>query len=224
MYVTAVLLGGGAGQRVGLETPKQFLDLGGEPVFHHSLKALDSAKDVDAVILVLPRDHVVEGGLGDKVVSVTFGGDTRQDSLAEALVCLPDETEIVMVHDAARPLLRTKVVERVLAAVKAPFDGACSAIPFEDAVKEVSQDGEILRSRDRSGLWRAQTPQAFTRSCLEDSLARAQAEALQYEDCSEMATRAGYRVAVVLGDPMNIKLTVIDDLQLCESILRSRAK
>ncbi|MEO7803203.1 MAG: 2-C-methyl-D-erythritol 4-phosphate cytidylyltransferase [Actinomycetota bacterium] len=222
MYVTAVLLGGGAGLRLGLDTPKQFLDLDGEPVFQHCVAAFDKSTLVDAIVLVLPRDHVLDTKLPEKVVSVTVGGDTRQDSLAEGLVCLPDETDIVVVHDAARPLVRTKLIDRVIAAVQPPFDGALAAIPFEDAVKEVSLEGEVLRSRERGGLWRAQTPQAFTRTCLEDALARAQAEAIQCEDCSEMATHAGYRVRVVMGDPMNIKLTVIDDLPLCESILRSR--
>ncbi|MGH2768224.1 MAG: 2-C-methyl-D-erythritol 2,4-cyclodiphosphate synthase, partial [Actinomycetota bacterium] len=130
----------------------------------------------------------------------------------------------VMVHDAARPLLSSELVGRVLEALeRGGADGVVCAIPLEDAIKEVSEQHGIARSAPREGLWRAQTPQAFRRDCLEDALARAEADGFVAADCSELATRAGHRVTVVEGDPWNLKVTRPEDLALCETILTVRA-
>jgi 2-C-methyl-D-erythritol 4-phosphate cytidylyltransferase len=222
--VTAVLLAGGQGFRAGSTTPKQFLDLAGRPLLVHSLLVFEATPEVTSVVVVLPDEvpDFVRGAIAlPKVVSVTTGGAIRQASLAEGLACLPEETEVVVVHDAARPLVSPGLVGASLEAL-ADWDGVVVAVPVEDAVKEVSSTSEIVRARTRSGLWRAQTPQVFLREALEDALARADAEGLVADDCSELATRAGYRVRVVPGDPWNLKVTRPQDLALCERIIESR--
>lgn len=224
-HVTAVLLAAGSGQRAGGAVPKQFLDLAGRPMLVHSLLAFEASERVTSVVVVLPEERplAVEQAVAlPKVWSVASGGPTRQASLAEGLACLPEQAAVVLVHDAARPLVSAGLVERVLEGVGGVYEGAIAAVPVDDAVKEVSAGGEILQARPRTGQWRAQTPQAFLRECLEDSLARADAEGVVCEDCSEMATRAGYRVRVVMGDPFNLKATRPRDLWLCERILAAR--
>lgn len=223
-FITAVLLAAGRGERVGGDLPKQFLELGDSPMFVHPLRTLSNCALVDAIVVVVPevRPAFLDDEFGvPKVVSVTSGGVTRQDSLGEGLVCVPDQTAIVIVHDAARPLVREALVERVLGALDDSREGAIAALPVSDALKEVSS-GEILGGRSRSGLWRAQTPQAFHRAALEEAVTRAQADGFVCDDCAEMVFRAGYRVRVVEGDSDNIKVSSPADLRLCEAILAAR--
>lgn len=234
-FVTAVVLAGGSGVRFGADVAKQFLDLAGQPMLAHALAAFERTAEVAATVVVLPveRPPFVDLALGGlaKVASVTNGGPTRQASLSEGLVCLPDETEIVLVHDAARPAVQPSLIARVIGAMGAlgdegspydpepPYDGAIPAIPVDDALKEVTSEGLVVGRRSRAGLWRAQTPQGFRRDCIEDALARADAEGILCEDCAEMAVRAGYRVRVVPGDPVNLKATRREDLRLLEAIM-----
>lgn len=220
--VAAVLLGGGTGDRVGASLPKQFLDLGGKPLLLHSLEALRSCPRIDAVVVVLPATRpprIDEELSAASVIAVVDGGPTRQASLVEGLSALPSENEVVVVHDAARPLVTPAIIVRVLEVVGGRVHGAVPALAVDEALKEVSSTSEILGSRSRAGLRRAQTPQAFLRDALEDSLARADAEGVVCEDCSEMLTRAGYKVLAVEGDPMNLKVTYPEDLAICEAIL-----
>lgn len=220
---TAILLAAGRGERIGEETPKQFLDLRGRPVFEHSLAVFEAVEGLESVILVIPDDipqPKVDGF--DKVTSVAIGGETRQASLAAGLDCLPEQTSVVLVHDAARPLIRPGIIEAVLRELDASCQGVVAAVEIEEAVKEVGSDHFIAAARRRSGLWRAQTPQGFFRGPLEEALARADAESIVCEDCSEMLTRAGYVVKVVAGDPWNLKVTRPGDLGICEAILVAR--
>jgi len=224
-FVTAVVLAGGKGARMGQELPKQFLDLGGRPVLLHSLEALESCRDVDATVVVLPdtRPSFIDSEIDlPKVCSVAIGGETRQSSLSQGLVCLPEQTDVVLVQDAARPLVTRALISKVLSGIDGAFHGAIAALPMEDAIKEVAESDEILGSKTKQGLWRAQTPQVFLRASLEDALARADANGIETEDCSELLVRAGYRVKAIEGDPSNIKVTRPEDLRICESILASR--
>jgi 2-C-methyl-D-erythritol 4-phosphate cytidylyltransferase len=203
---------------------KQFMDLSGKPVLIHSLNVIESAQEIDAAVLVLPQDRprFIDQEIDQpKVCSITGGGPTRQASLSQGLVCLPDETDIVVVHDAARPLASPALFGSVVNGIRQGFHGCVAALTMDDAVKEVSSSGEIHGSRSKTGLWRAQTPQAFLRSPLEDALTRADAEGIEAEDCSELLIRAGYRVSVVEGEVSNLKVTRPKDLWLCESILAS---
>jgi 2-C-methyl-D-erythritol 4-phosphate cytidylyltransferase len=188
----------------------------------HSLETLASFPDVEAVVVVLPAEH--SPGMGDeltspKIWSVVEGGNTRQASLEEALMALPPYSETVVVHDAARPLLSSELLGTLLKTLDPSCDGVIPAIPLEDALKSVSEDGEVLSALDRRGVWRAQTPQVFRRSALEDSVRQASNSGTQSHDCSEMLTIAGYRVRVVRGDPFNLKVTTASDLRLAELIL-----
>ena len=223
--VTAVVLAAGRGDRAGSEVPKQFLEIARRPMLAHSLSALSASDSVDAIVVVLPeqRPSFIEEELKiPKIASVTDGAETRQGSLAEGLVCLPEGTSVVLVHDAARPLLTKALIDRVLGGLDEFFDGAICALPVDDALKEVTIDEEVVGNLPRRGAWRAQTPQVFSRRPLEEALALADAEQRVCDDCSEMLLRAGFRVRAVMGEPWNLKVTTKADLNFAEAILLSR--
>jgi len=218
--VAAIVLAAGRSARLPGEVPKPFLRLRGWPMLGYSLAAFAAAPSVSAIVVAVPGDRLAEVAPGaPKVVAVVPGGETRQASLACALAHLPAGASVVAVHDAARPLVTPAIIEAVLGAVGGGTDGALCAVPLDDAIKAVDEAHHVLGPRSRAGLWRAQTPQAFTRACLADALSRALADGVLCDDCSEMATRAGYRVCVVPGDARNLKVTRTSDLALCEALL-----
>ena len=224
-FVTAIVLAGGSGTRLGADTPKQYLHVGDGMMLVHPLKVFETCPVIDAAILVLPKGDALQEPLpGDleKLIAQAEGGPTRQSSLAEGLIDLPDLTDVVLVHDAARPAVSAELVTRVLDGLEEGFQGCVPVIPMEDAIKEVSLNNELVRGVPKVGLYRAQTPQAFLREPLEDSLARCDADSFVAEDCSDMLLRSGYKVNTVEGDALNIKVTTLRDLALCESILGSR--
>lgn len=208
------------------ETPKQFLPLLGEPMLLHSLRALASCPEVDAVIVVVPpsRPDWVES-VRDvaKLHALTDGGSTRQGSLERALLELPRQSDVVAVHDAARPLLKAAHLSELLSELRSPWHGVVPGIPLEDSIKSVAEDGTLVSSLDRTGIWRVQTPQVFQRRALQDAVSKAVRRGQISRDCSEMLTDSGYRVRVVQGDPLNFKVTTDPDLALAETLLESRA-
>jgi 2-C-methyl-D-erythritol 4-phosphate cytidylyltransferase len=220
--VTAVVLAAGTGKRVGSDVPKQFLPLGDRPMLHRSLAVLQASEVISYVVVALPAGDGSDLSEFPKVVSQVTGGQTRQASLQSALAELPESTDTVMVHDAARPLLGEALIDKLLDALDDTCDGVIPAIPMEDTVKRVSDDLLVEEEVDRRGIWRVQTPQVFRRAVLEDSLAKALAAGLESTDCSQMLTGAGYRVRVVEGDPLNFKVTRAADLWLAEQIIAAR--
>lgn len=221
----AIVLAAGRSERFSGAAPKPFLMLGSRPMLDYSLAAF-AASAVDAIVVVVPEDRraTLEASLlsRPKVRAVAAGGPSRQESLARGMLAVPEGATVVVVHDAARPMVTPAMIQAVMGGISDGFAGALTAVPLDDAIKEVTASGEVIGPRRRDGLWRAQTPQAFSRACLEDSLGKALAEGVACDDCSEMATRAGYPVRVVLGDPRNIKVTRPADLDLCERLLAER--
>jgi len=222
----AVVLAAGRSERLAGSVPKPFLSLAGRRVLDYSLAALRDAPSVGSIVVVVPEAlrSSLEGDLlaVPKVVAVVAGGPSRQGSLVLGLASVARVAAaagVVAVHDAARPLVTPGIVEEVVGAVAGEFDGAIAAIPLDDAVKEVGDAGAILGLRSRVGLWRAQTPQAFRRDCIEASVKQAVADGVACDDCSEMATRAGYRVRVVASSVRNMKITRPGDIELCQALL-----
>lgn len=217
--VGAILVAAGASTRIGSGTPKQFQMLGIEPVFVHALRGLVPC--VDEVVVVAPADAVEtargllldSGVCGSLSVRVVAGGARRQDSVACGLAALGAGVDVVLVHDAARPFASEALTRRVVAAVVA--GGACGAVvpvvPVPDTVKRV--DGErVVATLDRSVLGLVQTPQAFARPVLAEALA-ALGDA-EVTDDAQAVELAGGRVAVVAGEPGNVKLTTAFDVDL----------
>lgn len=214
---------------MGGAVPKQFLSLGGEPIVVHSLRALQSAACIHDIILAVPsadldycrNDLVVRYGFS-KVTKVVPGGKERQDSVRLGLEHVPEETEIVLVHDAVRPFVTVAMIEAVVAAAR-QHGGAIIALPMRDTVKQVGSDHLIQRTVDRQPLWLAQTPQAFRMDWLREAHRKAKVEGVPATDDAFLFEWMGHSVVVVEGSGENIKVTRPEDMVIGEAILLSRA-
>ena len=218
-----MLVAAGTGERLGLDRPKAFAELRGRPLLAESLERLDASPWVDAVVVAAPpgwEEPVIllaEELAASKVVSCVTGGATRVESVGAALADVGEEAVVVLVHDAARPLLDDAVVERVLGPLAEGFDGVVPALPISDTVKRVER-GVVAETLARDDLVRAQTPQAF----LAQALRRAfESDLGGATDCASLVERAGGRVAAVEGDPRLVKVTTPSDLRLVEALLAS---
>jgi 2-C-methyl-D-erythritol 4-phosphate cytidylyltransferase len=216
-----LLAAAGSGERLGIDRPKAFAALAGRPLLAESLERLDRCPWIDAIVVAAPAGWeepsilLAEEVAATKVVSCVTGGATRAESVRSALEGVPDEALVVLVHDAARPLVEDEVVERVLGPLGEGFEGAVPALPIVDTVKRV-EGRAIIETVARDGLVRAQTPQAFVAAAFRAALAGDLSVAT---DCASLVERAGGRVAVVEGDPRLLKVTTSEDLALVESWL-----
>ena len=214
MSVWAILVAAGRGDRLGLDQPKAFAKLGEDPLLAEPLRRLDESDWIDAIVLVAPPGWeepaillAEELGCG-KVSACVPGGATRTDSVRAGLAEVPEDALVVLVHDAARPLLPQDVVERVLAPLSDGWDGVVPGLPVADTLKRVGSDGAVAETVSRDGLWAVQTPQAF----VADVLRRAFASGDDATDCASLVEARGGRVKVVPGDPLLLKVTTADDL------------
>jgi 2-C-methyl-D-erythritol 4-phosphate cytidylyltransferase len=205
----AIVVAAGGGARFG--GAKQFAPFGDATVVDRSVAIARSV--CDAVVVVVPADADWQPPGG---VRVAPGGATRSDSVRAGLACVPADVDVVVVHDAARPLAPPKLFARVIAAVRDGADGAVPALPVADTVKRV-RDRVVVETVPRGDLVAAQTPQAFRRDVLERAHARDDIDT----DDAALVEAGGGKVVVVEGDPRNFKVTVPDDLVLARSLLEA---
>jgi tRNA threonylcarbamoyl adenosine modification protein (Sua5/YciO/YrdC/YwlC family) len=220
-----VIAAGGAGQRMG-GVRKQYLELLGEPVLVHALRPFLAHPAIGWAVVALPEADLAEPppwltGLDPRIMLVA-GGAERGDSVRRALEAVPEAAEVVLIHDAARPLVDLEVIDRALTAALAG-SGAVAAVPLADTLKEVDAGGRIVATPDRRRFWRAQTPQAFPRKLLLDVCRRAEAEGFEATDDAALVEHYGGTVFVVDGSPENLKVTTPTDLVVAEALLRARA-
>ena len=221
MSVWAVLAAAGRGERLGSDRPKAFARLGGRPLLAESLERLEGSDWIDQIVIAAPPDWeepsilVAEEIAATKVSSAVRGGDSRSESVRLALSEVPEDAAVVLVHDAARPLLPDEVIERVLAPLSEGWEGVVPALRVSDTVKRVEGD-RVLETLRRDDLVAVQTPQAF----LADALRRAVAgDVSEATDCASLVEAGGGRVTWVEGDPRLLKVTDAADLALVESWL-----
>jgi 2-C-methyl-D-erythritol 4-phosphate cytidylyltransferase len=226
----ALIVAAGSGERLGAGRPKAWVELRGRPLLAWSLDAIRRAPSVTRVIVAMPPGHPDAGAaLGDGVeASLDFvdGGTSRSDSVRRALHALGrDDAELVLVHDAARPLLSAALAEAVIAALEADpgADAAIAASPVTDTIKRAGRDGGPVRETlDRSELWSVQTPQVFRRRALERALDVDPQTLARATDDAWLIEQAGGRVIVVPSAGENIKVTTPFDLRLAAMLLAER--
>jgi 2-C-methyl-D-erythritol 4-phosphate cytidylyltransferase len=217
MSVWAVIVAAGRGERLGLDRPKAFAKLRGRPLLAESLERLDASEWVDSIVVAAPPDWeepvilLAEELSCGKVVAAVPGGESRAASVRAGLAEVEDGAAIVLVHDAARPLIPEEVVDRVVTTLNEGWDGAVPGLPIRDTVKRVD-GGRITATVDREELVIAQTPQAF----IWPALREAAAGAADATDCAAWVEARGGRVKVVPGDPRLLKITDQSDLELVE--------
>ena len=216
-----MLAAAGRGERLGADRPKARVRARERGRLSESLERLEASGWVDAIVIAAPPGWeepaillAEELGCG-KVSACVAGSETRTESVRSGVAEVPDEAAVILVHDAARPLLAEDVIERVVTALGDGWDGAVPALPVTDTLKRV--DGEaVTETLDRTGLVTVQTPQAFVATALRDALAAAAGGA---SDCAALVEARGGRVRVVEGDRRLVKITTRDDLELVASWL-----
>ena len=228
--ITAILPAAGLGTRMGAETPKQFLELGGEPLVIFTLRRLAACAAITDFILATRADEL--SFLEDRVskarigrpARVVHGGDTRQQSVANALKQVAAETEIVMVHDAVRPFVTVEQLDRLIAEAR-ERGAVILGIPAIDTVKEVKRASlpedvaRITGTIPRERIVLAQTPQAFRCGILREAFARAESDGVTASDEASLVERLGQDVYVVLGSERNLKITRPADMDLARFYL-----
>lgn len=220
---SAIIVAAGTGTRFGGDTPKQFVNLAGRPILLRSIEKFDLCGGIDAIVVVVAREFVeltrglLEAEKFTKPVEVVAGGATRAESTANGLNAVKANDGIVLVHDAARPLVSVKDIQRVIDAAN-EFGAACLASPVADTIKRVA-DGEIRETIDRDSLVSAQTPQGFKLDILRRAFASAADLENATDECS-LVESLGERVKIVPATSPNMKITTQEDLRVAEAMLR----
>ncbi len=221
--VGVVIVAGGSGTRVGGRELKQFRWIGGKPMLLHSLQTFMARPDVVSVVCVLPAPlagdpppWIFQCDVDRLMISV--GGRSRQQSVANGLDDLPDEAQIVLIHDAARPGVTDAMISRVVAATRR--DGAAiAALPVADTIKSADLSGRITATVDRAGLWRAQTPQGFRRELVVRAHREGAAVKVDATDDAALCERLGIPVTIVPGDERAMKITDEGDFARAEALM-----
>jgi 2-C-methyl-D-erythritol 4-phosphate cytidylyltransferase len=220
----AMIVAAGRGERLGASGPKALVELAGRPLLQWSIDALSGVDGMERIVLALPPGTHAPPG-----VTAVDGGAVRSDSVRRALEAARpgDPGEVVLIHDAARPLLTGELAERVLSALArdASADGAIAAVPVTDTIKRVKGAGCVVsETLERTELWAVQTPQVFRRAALERALDVPGEILAAATDDAWLLERAGGRVIVVRASEENLKVTTALDLELAEMLLARRSR
>ena len=217
MKTTAIIVAAGSGSRFQSEIPKQFLELCGKPIVVHTIERFTSAPSVDSIVVVLSSENVTRLGPGgfSKPFKVVTGGVTRAESVLNGLNAVDTDTEIVAVHDGARPFVSVDEIERTIEKAKS-MGAACLVGPVTDTIKTVRGD-EISGTLDRNKLRRALTPQVFKVEVLRRAFDLGELSDAVTDECY-LVEKLGHPIAFVEGSSRNIKITHQEDLILAEVI------
>ena len=220
MKVQVIIVAGGVGTRFKSKVPKSFVLLKGKPLIAHSLSVFQHSKEIDSVIVVGHKDHLSKFGRLSrsfkKISAVVSGGASRADSVKCGLAVADVDTDIVLVHDAARPLIDAAMLVRLMNALRT-HKAAIVAVPVKATIKKVNAKTSMVEETlRRDQLWDVQTPQGFHK----DVLVKAHAKKFQGEatDDAMLVERLGIKVGVVMGDYRNIKITTPEDLKIAKNL------
>ena len=222
---TVVIAAAGIGKRMGADRPKQFLEIKDKPVLYYTINAFEKNRSVDSIVIVTGVENIefcskeiVEKYDFKKVKAIIEGGKERQNSVHNALNALNYDTDIVLIHDGARPFVMQEDIDKVIS-FSHKYDGAVLAVKSKDTVKVADENGFVKGTPDRKFLWNIQTPQGFSYSLLKEAYDKAASDGFIGTDDSSLVERLGKRVKLVEGHYTNIKITTKDDLLAAESIL-----
>jgi 2-C-methyl-D-erythritol 4-phosphate cytidylyltransferase len=224
--LSAIIVAGGTSQRMGFD--KLFATIAGEPVIAHAIRALERAKSVSDIVVVAREERhdeirkITSRAGFKKIRAIVPGGERRQDSVRTGLDHMDCEAKYVAVHDAARPLITPEQIERAFAQC-CVHGAAALAQPVNETLKQADSDLLVVRSVDRCQLYAMQTPQIFERKLIEEAYRAVYAENISVTDEVSAVERLGCKIALVLNDDFNLKITYPRDLPIADFILRDRA-
>lgn len=226
---TAVIVAAGKGKRMGTEISKQFLPLCGKEILAHTVEKFEKAACIRDIILVTGGDalqdvrQMVQEYGWKKIISVTEGGKERQDSVFLGLQQVPQDTEIVLIHDGVRPFVTEEILERSIAAAK-ETGGCVAGVPAKDTIKVCDAEGFAIATPDRSTLRQIQTPQTFRRKEILAAYEKAKADGFLGTDDASVAEHSGFPVRVIMGSYSNIKITTKEDLLIGAAFLKEETE
>jgi 2-C-methyl-D-erythritol 4-phosphate cytidylyltransferase len=214
-----VIAAAGSGQRLGAGGPKAFVEVAGRSLLDWSLEAFRAAASVDEIVVAAPSGE--EDAVAERGVVAVAGAEHRSESVAKALELCGGE--IVVVHDAARPLVTPGLIDAVVGELAADEEaaGVIAATPVTDTIKRASEGGQVEQTLDRSGLWTVQTPQAFRAGALREALSDPDSLPDATDDAM-LVERRGSLVRIHSSSAENIKVTSPFDLRVAELLLRER--
>ena len=218
--IAAVIVAAGSGERLGAGLPKALVTLHGRPLLNWALEAFIDHPDIESVVVVAPGDAVaaVRAGVGDRV-SVVAGGASRQRSVDLGLAAVRPDAELVLVHDAARPLVEASVISAVVAALRQGAAAVIPVLPVTDTVKRVDSSGQVVATVDRTELRAVQTPQGFSRAVLLAAHRAAEQRCLtEVTDDAGLLEALGVAVQTVPGAEICFKITTPYDLRLAHRL------
>lgn len=228
--VTAIIPAAGQGKRMAAGQNKQYLDLDSQPIIIHTLRIFQNHPMINQIILVVGEDEIEfckkeikDKYKIDKIYDIISGGSERQYSVRNGLNILDKDTNIVIIHDGARPLITEEILTETI--FKATEAGAVTvAVPVKDTIKVVDGKGFVVATPDRNTLWQIQTPQGFRKDIILSAHEFAENEDYLGTDDASLVERIGRSVKVVYGSYENIKITTPEDLMLANEILKKRIK
>lgn len=220
--VGVIIVAGGRGSRTASEELKQFRWVAGKPMLLHSLQLFQQREDVGMVVVVLPQEHVGDPPpwlfqCDTERLLLSVGGRERSDSVRNGLEDLPDEADIVVIHDAARPFLTLKMFDDVIREARLGH-GAAPGLPVVDTLKRIDETGSIVETVGREALVRIQTPQAFPRAMIETAHSDAMRERVTATDDAALCERLGLKVVVVPGSERAMKITTEADFARADAL------
>ena len=227
MKITALILGAGNSSRMKAEKSKMLLEIGGIPVLRRTVEIFEAIDEIEKIIVTARACDKEEfrrilSGVR-KPVLITEGGATRQTSVAGAFRLIDTDTELLLIHDGARPLVERETVLNTISCAQRT-GAAAVGVPVKDTIKQVNAELEIVATPERSTLYSIQTPQIFRCSLYAQALEKAVADGVDLTDDCQLVERLGAAVTVVTGAYSNIKITTQEDIPLAESILKLRGE
>lgn len=228
MNVGLLLAAAGPGSRLGRDAPKALADVAGLPLLVRTMRRFECVDLVDGAVVVAPPEHrreiedILKEAFPENSIRVVEGGAERQVSVAKGLAVFEDSTELVAIHDAARPFVGEQAIREAIEAAQM-VGAATVAVPCVDTVLERDEDGMLAATPDRDRLWTCQTPQVFALEIIRAAHEKARDLGTMYTDDATLVRAAGHQVKIVRGSPENIKITTQSDLAFAEFLIREGA-
>jgi len=230
LRVTAIIAAAGSGKRIGSCLPagtakKQFLEILGKSILSMTVSVFEECQSVDDIIVVVNKDDVEQASNVlsgyKKLLKIVPGGAERQNSVYNGLQAASRETDIVVIHDGARPLVTKEMISGAINEAKTS-KAVITGMPVKDTIKTVSKENVVLETLDRDTIWIVQTPQAFEFNLIKEAYERANKIGYLATDDSKLVERLGISVKMVMGSYENIKITTKEDMKIAEAILKER--
>lgn len=227
-YVSVIIASAGMSNRMGSKMNKQFLAVGGKPILAHTIEKFEESRFIDEIIIVSKeeeieycRKEIVRKYKFNKVTNIIRGGLERQESVYNGILALDEKSDIVLIHDGARPFVKKENIEDGIKGV-IESDSCVIGVPVKDTIKVVGDRNEINNTPPRADLWAAQTPQCFYKDILIRGYEKAMEDDYLGTDDSSLVERLGLEVKMIMGSYENIKITTPEDLILAESLFKEK--